>query len=523
MKGKFDAVVVSTKVTMMKIRMTRSILFLIWFSIQSTVVTAFADTRNTNSNDETSNAKSSSLSDNDSNESQQHQKIDHMIEELLQSSEQTLQEYGEHTIETNPPSSMTERIKNELKSLNQLEKLKTTRDQLIHSSNMQQMKELQQRLEAMMVLKGFDHPTTTTSVTDGIDPTMKTETTTIVTTPELERILAPEILLAESESILMEWMRSVIPREVKQLDVNSFISSLSSIQSKQQHSTLSPTSSLDTAKTCKSVESTAEEVYYGLMRYYHDGIGLTDYTHSIVHQYTSPTFVVQTNDDRTAALSTVWWNRYIPQDWESLLPRGWESWKVWTFIIPDHIYHSFLRWWGGSGVTCAPPEAILQKSTLQGHCWPVTMMPKSPVVTIRLQPSIIVTAISIDHALEYPLKKQQQLNSAPKRIRAYGYAPCSENHCLGLGFDSNAKTLMAEFVYKIDDDRNVQTFPIVTTDNASASEASVCSATTTTRSCSAGNTTSRISAAVTLEILDNWGNEDYTCLYRVRVHGEPIN
>jgi SUN domain-containing protein 1/2 len=29
-------------------------------------------------------------------------------------------------------------------------------------------------------------------------------------------------------------------------------------------------------------------------------------------------------------------------------------------------------------------------------------------------------------------------------------------------------------------------------------------------------------AAIRLEIESNWGNEDYTCLYRFRVHGDPI-
>lgn len=30
-------------------------------------------------------------------------------------------------------------------------------------------------------------------------------------------------------------------------------------------------------------------------------------------------------------------------------------------------------------------------------------------------------------------------------------------------------------------------------------------------------------AGITLKILDNWGNHDFTCLYRFRVHGEPIH
>lgn len=28
-------------------------------------------------------------------------------------------------------------------------------------------------------------------------------------------------------------------------------------------------------------------------------------------------------------------------------------------------------------------------------------------------------------------------------------------------------------------------------------------------------------AAIEVKVLENWGNPDFTCLYRVRVHGEP--
>ena len=159
------------------------------------------------------------------------------------------------------------------------------------------------------------------------------------------------------------------------------------------------------------------------------------------------------------------------------------------------------------------------------------MMTKPARVTIRLQTSIIVTAISIDHSskielLPLPLKQHQKLNSAPKRIRVYGYTPCSENHCHGFGFDIKSKELIVELTYNTDDELNVQTFPIIYTDDAIArqSDVSSCSVTTTTGSCTGSSrNTTRVSAAVTLEILDNWGNADYTCLYRIRVHGEPIN
>ena len=33
----------------------------------------------------------------------------------------------------------------------------------------------------------------------------------------------------------------------------------------------------------------------------------------------------------------------------------------------------------------------------------------------------------------------------------------------------------------------------------------------------------QVVSAVSFIIEENWGNNDYTCLYRVRVHGEPIS
>ena len=305
----------------------------------------------------------------------------------------------------------------------------------------------------MLLSVVVDRPTTING-----DP-MENATTNVVTIPELERILAPESFLAESENIMMEWIRTVIQQEIKISDIPTFVkSSLSSIQPKRQHTPVSSLLSFDTTRTCIAVEAAVEEIYFGLMRYLYDGIGLMDYTHSIVHQYTSPTYVVTTKNDSdddsttTATLSTVWWNRYIPQDWEYLLPQGWKSWKVWTFVIPDHIYHSLGGWWSsrsiGQGESCAPPETILQSSTLPGHCWPVDMMPKPAMVTIRLQQSIIVTAISIDHSSKIasssqsPHKHQKQQSiSAPKRIRAFGYAPCIDDRCHGLGFEIKSKVL----------------------------------------------------------------------------------
>ena len=460
-----------------------------------------------------------------------HQQLDRMIKDALQSSEQTLKAYEQISSTTPIEAVESERIDHLHNISDQVAQLETTRDQLINNINSQQMKKLQERLENtfLTVLENY-----TALVTDNRNIHVPITTAPAVTITELERRFVTDNLLAESETILSEWIRSIITKEINELDATLLTSS---VVSNQRHS-MAP-SSPDTSKKCIPVETAAEKVYSRLMKYWYDGIGLMDYTHSIVHQYTSPTYMV-TDDDlpSTSTLSTVCWNRYIPQDWEYLLPHGWQSWKEWSFNLPDHIYHSLGRWsWGrstGHGAACAPPEAILQSSTLPGQCWPVAMIVKPAVVTIRLQPSIVVSAISIDHmSKSFVSQFRQQLNSTPKRVVVYGYSPCSTSsgdssdiNCHGIGFDLKTKTLLTEFTYDIEGENNVQTFPIGKTSNDGAARKAdtaedSCSATVTSKSCSAQH--SGVSAAVTLEILDNWGNEDYTCLYRIRVHGEPVH
>jgi SUN domain-containing protein 1/2 len=88
-----------------------------------------------------------------------------------------------------------------------------------------------------------------------------------------------------------------------------------------------------------------------------------------------------------------------------------------------------------------------------------------------------------------------------------------------------SKFLLAELTYSLDSEDNVQTFPIKNnkisrTAQVNDSLEGLCSETTTRESC--GSQNAGVTAAVTFEIVDNWGNEDYTCLYRIRIHGEPF-
>jgi Sad1 / UNC-like C-terminal len=457
--------------------------------------------QNTVANDGTASSSSSTNS-----------QLDHMIQDVLKSSEQTLQEYKQFAAmpipKTTSLSSRTDRIVSIQLLIDQLVESEQKRDTLISDINTKQTNEILQIIKSMVMSNHI--PSTNRSQGNDISP---------VTMEQMERMFSPEVVIAESESMLSDWIKGIVNEEIKSLELKLDQINTSIKAMKSGHS------SSDT-DTCIEVQNAAKEVFDALIRFTHDGIGQIDYTKSIVHQYTSPTYIPEENDP--PKLGTVWWNKYIPQDWENLLPVGWQSWIV--PFIPDHIYHSLGISWGSqisSSIQTAPPETILQSSTMPGNCWPISMHINgiAPMVTIRLQQPITVSAITIDHTSKLLLQHpKQQLKSAPKHMKVYGYGPCKidmnehtgNDNCHGLEFDISSKTLLTEITYNIHHDDNIQTFPIESSRLAvDHTPDESCS----TRTGSCNGTREMVVAAITVEIVDNWGNEEFACLYRVRVHG----
>jgi SUN domain-containing protein 1/2 len=196
-------------------------------------------------------------------------------------------------------------------------------------------------------------------------------------------------------------------------------------------------------------------------------------------------------------------------------------------------YLKLCDWQGFFGrEELAPPEVVLQKNTLPGSCWP--MSNGSGQVTFKLPYPVVVEEVSIDHASVDILPPGWEY-SAPKVIKVIGYPPCDEadEECLSLGFDKKDPMEISQFTYNIAE-AMVQTFDShygkAMNEIASASpkddkvlkgssDDNQASCSEEAASCSAPP---RISVAgVTLKVLENWGNPEFTCLYRVRIHGEP--
>lgn len=253
---------------------------------------------------------------------------------------------------------------------------------------------------------------------------------------------------------------------------------------------------------CTTDNEAAEHLHKAISNYRLQGIGIPDLLQlpgtKIVHELTSETY----NPPSSTILGD--YSTFIPEDWITWLPDGWKQWGIPNSLVPDHIWHSL----GMSGSTTAPPEAILQDSSVPGSCW---ASPR-PRVTIQLAAPAVVTAVSIDHVSSQVLKDR---SSAPKKIRIVGYAPCTKD-CRGLTFDPKTETFFADVQYDVASVSSIQTFQIP----SSPQQHGDGSCSTTIPQCEAPDL---FTAAVFVEVSENWGKPDYTCLYRVRVHGEQIH
>ena len=104
-------------------------------------------------------------------------------------------------------------------------------------------------------------------------------------------------------------------------------------------------------------------------------------------------------------------------------------------------------------------------------------------LTIKLPTKISINAISVDHI---PKNEALNIQSAPRMFRIYGRV--SEETW-------REKTLLGQGAYSLEDGALYsQTFPF--------------------------STKSIPVQFVTFEVLNNHGHQDFTCVYRVRVHGD---
>ncbi|XP_061495129.1 SUN domain-containing protein 2 [Rhineura floridana] len=130
------------------------------------------------------------------------------------------------------------------------------------------------------------------------------------------------------------------------------------------------------------------------------------------------------------------------------------------------------------------PRVILQPDVHPGNCW--AFQGSQGFAVIRLSSSIHPTAVTLEH-IPKSLSPKGTIPSAPKDFAVYGLAEEGQQEGILLG----------QFMYNQDGDP-IQTFHFQNEDS---------------------NTPFQL---IELRVLSNWGHPEYTCIYRFRVHGEPV-
>lgn len=265
-----------------------------------------------------------------------------VTEDNVQSVLQEAQTFLEHSRTLLQDDSLATKIESLQK---EIEGLKTLQDQLQHReqeisrlvalANAKQVEGFMARLNETFVKE-----TTLRKITEKshkIPTTTKDSKVDFIERNELRSKFNTMKMISDSDFELSEWVLKVAQEELEEYKQN-ILKSVSN-SSKAVHA------------TCPAVMEIVQEVQAELTKFSQDVIGKIDHAQGgeIVHTMTSPTY--QPPPMETQLLGNVWWRKFIPEDWENLLPQGWESWNV---GLPAFVYHTLVRLRGTCHLLKAP-------------------------------------------------------------------------------------------------------------------------------------------------------------------------
>ncbi|EJD06532.1 uncharacterized protein FOMMEDRAFT_102353 [Fomitiporia mediterranea MF3/22] len=179
----------------------------------------------------------------------------------------------------------------------------------------------------------------------------------------------------------------------------------------------------------------------------------------------------------------------------------------------------------GASLYARSPVTALHHETAVGYCWPFAG--KQGYLGVKLATPVRITEFTIDHASS---AVALDMRSAPRRMEVWGMVEGKDNveklraYRTGLQAGRNAAVeegrpipsaaeeparpsilpkrseyiRIAEFTYDINSPQNIQTFAVPEDVKSLGIDFGL----------------------VVLAVKDNWGMEEFTCLYRFRVHGE---
>ncbi|XP_077173035.1 SUN domain-containing protein 1 isoform X2 [Paroedura picta] len=126
------------------------------------------------------------------------------------------------------------------------------------------------------------------------------------------------------------------------------------------------------------------------------------------------------------------------------------------------------------------PRAVIQPEVYPGNCW--AFQGSQGHLVIRLAMDVLPTVFTLEH-IPKSLSPKGNIDSAPKEFAVYGLAD---------EYDEEG-VLLGKYMYDQDEEA-LQMFPVT-------------------------EVVDKAFRIVELKVLSNWGNPEFTCLYRFRVHG----
>ncbi|KAM3844882.1 SUN domain-containing protein 5-like [Vipera latastei] len=146
--------------------------------------------------------------------------------------------------------------------------------------------------------------------------------------------------------------------------------------------------------------------------------------------------------------------------------------KSYDFLHQDYCWFPFIS-------SANPPETILQPDVNPGNCWAFSGSDGQAV--IKLPEKVHLTAVTVQH-ISKAIAFSEGITSALKDFLVYG-----------LNDETKEEILLGTFMYDTEKEL-IQTFQLK-------------------------NEQEKAFQYVKIKVQSNWGNPEYTCIYRVRVHG----
>ncbi|XP_055079541.1 SUN domain-containing protein 1 isoform X2 [Periophthalmus magnuspinnatus] len=128
------------------------------------------------------------------------------------------------------------------------------------------------------------------------------------------------------------------------------------------------------------------------------------------------------------------------------------------------------------------PRVVIQPDVYPGNCW--AFKGSQGYLVIRLSMRVVPTSFCVEH-IPKTLSPTGNITSAPRNFTVFG---------LDDEYEEEGK-LLGNYIYQEDGD-SLQTFPVMEPNE-------------------------KAFQIIEVRVLSNWGHPEYTCLYRIRVHGEP--